>query len=208
MWCIVPLAAPFSVSSSAATVQRCAFCHGWSAPPLLRHFLTPVYHPNIAQGTGAVCLDLLKPPPAGTWSPARCGLRVLLLSLQQLLATPNVHDPLEADIAAQLQSNPAAFRQAAQAHCAKHAAQLCSAAAPAAAEAQAAEATAPSVGSGRARGEKRPRERAHDEPLSGGEPASSTARKVAATEGGAQGTAAARGTGSTPLEADKGAHDA
>jgi ubiquitin-conjugating enzyme E2 T len=66
-------------------------------PPSVR-FITPVYHPNVATGDGAICLDLLKPPPAGTWSAARCGLRVMLLTIRELLREPNVSDPLEADI--------------------------------------------------------------------------------------------------------------
>ena len=35
-------------------------------PPKLR-FITPIYHPNI-DSTGRICLDLLKMPPAVTFS--------------------------------------------------------------------------------------------------------------------------------------------
>ncbi len=104
-------------------------------PPSVR-FRTPVYHPNISRGDGAICLDLLKPPPNGTWSAARCGLRVMLLSIRELLRNPNVKDPLESSIvsrasplcfivlprhfsfiqAQQLEDNPDAFHKAAATH--------------------------------------------------------------------------------------------
>lgn len=65
-------------------------------PPNVR-FLTKVYHPNIDSG-GRICLDLLKAPPKGTWSP---GLTIegLLVAIQMLLGSPNADDPLMADIA-------------------------------------------------------------------------------------------------------------
>jgi ubiquitin-conjugating enzyme E2 T len=37
-------------------------------PPNVR-FVTPVYHPNI-DSEGRICLNLLKMPPKGVWSPA------------------------------------------------------------------------------------------------------------------------------------------
>jgi len=70
-------------------------------PPSVR-FRTPVYHPNVARGDGAICLDMLKPAPAGTWSAARCGVRVMLLSIRELLRTPNTKDPLETAIVSSL----------------------------------------------------------------------------------------------------------
>ena len=60
-------------------------------PPRCR-FLTPLYHPNIDNG-GRICLDTLKSPPAGSWSPA-VSLPSLLLSIRSLMAEPNPDDGL------------------------------------------------------------------------------------------------------------------
>ena len=64
-------------------------------PPRCR-FLTPLYHPNIDAG-GRICLDTLKSPPAGSWSPA-VSLPSLLLSIRSLMAEPNPDDGLVPEI--------------------------------------------------------------------------------------------------------------
>jgi ubiquitin-conjugating enzyme E2 N len=56
-------------------------------PPKVR-FLTKVWHPNINK-MGQICLDILKK----RWSPA-LQIRTVLLSVQALLASPNLEDPL------------------------------------------------------------------------------------------------------------------
>ncbi|KAH7825519.1 putative ubiquitin-conjugating enzyme [Monocercomonoides exilis] len=56
-------------------------------PPLVR-FLTPVYHPNIDK-LGRICLDTLK----DAWTPA-IQIRTMLMSVQALMSTPNLDDPL------------------------------------------------------------------------------------------------------------------
>ncbi|WVQ80710.1 hypothetical protein IAT38_002815 [Cryptococcus sp. DSM 104549] len=68
------------------------------SPPHL-HFLTKVYHCNIAQ-TGAICLDILK----NSWSPA-LSLYKVVLSLSSLLTDPNPADPLVPQIAQEYRSN-------------------------------------------------------------------------------------------------------
>ena len=65
-------------------------------PPLIK-FITKVYHPNIDNTSGAICMDLLKMPPKGNWRPA-INLSSLLTSVQLLLGDPNPNDPLDADI--------------------------------------------------------------------------------------------------------------
>ena len=67
------------------------------APPECQ-FVGPLipYHPNIDASQGRICLDTLKRPPAGSWSPA-VSLASLLLSLQVLLGEPNADDGLEPD---------------------------------------------------------------------------------------------------------------
>eukprot|EP01028_Stygiella_incarcerata_P013254 TRINITY_DN81719_c0_g1_i1.p1 TRINITY_DN81719_c0_g1~~TRINITY_DN81719_c0_g1_i1.p1 ORF type:complete len:180 (-),score=43.91 TRINITY_DN81719_c0_g1_i1:282-821(-) len=56
-------------------------------PPTVR-FETPCFHPNVDQ-FGNICLDILK----DEWSPVY-SVRTILLSLQSLLADPNVDSPL------------------------------------------------------------------------------------------------------------------
>mmetsp|Transcript_52029 Transcript_52029/g.156143 ORF Transcript_52029/g.156143 Transcript_52029/m.156143 type:complete len:249 (-) Transcript_52029:277-1023(-) len=76
-------------------------------PPRVR-FLTPVYHPNI-DSAGRICLDTLKSPPAGSWSPA-VSLPSLLLSLRALLASPNPDDGLVPEIAELYKRDPDKWR--------------------------------------------------------------------------------------------------
>ena len=74
-------------------------------PPRVR-FATPIHHPNIAPD-GAVCLDLLTPTG---WSPSTT-LPSMLLSLQQLLASPNADDALVGAVARQYTHARAAFEK-------------------------------------------------------------------------------------------------
>jgi len=78
-------------------------------PPSCR-FISSIapYHPNI-DAHGRICLDTLKSPPAGTWSPA-VSLSSLLLSLRSLLGEPNPDDGLVADISQQYRLHPEQWR--------------------------------------------------------------------------------------------------
>lgn len=71
-------------------------------PPRVR-FLTPVHHPNI-DSAGRICLDTLKSPPAGSWSPA-VSLPSLLLSIRTLMGEPNAEDGLVAEVTAQFKND-------------------------------------------------------------------------------------------------------
>jgi ubiquitin-conjugating enzyme E2 T len=80
-------------------------------PPRCR-FLTPLYHPNIDSG-GRICLDTLKTPPAGSWSPA-VSLPSLLLSIRSLMAEPNPDDGLVPDISELYKRNPTEWHRVAK----------------------------------------------------------------------------------------------
>lgn len=88
-------------------------------PPLLK-FLTKVYHPNIDNSSGLICMDLLKMPPTGNWRPA-INLSSLLTSVQLLLAEPNPSDPLDAAIAKEFIGNKQRYVETAKLWTQKHA---------------------------------------------------------------------------------------
>ncbi|XP_069727898.1 ubiquitin-conjugating enzyme E2 C [Phaenicophaeus curvirostris] len=73
------------------------------AAPTVR-FLTPCYHPNV-DTQGNICLDILK----DKWS-ALYDVRTILLSIQSLLAEPNIESPLNVD-AAEHWKNQAAYKK-------------------------------------------------------------------------------------------------
>ncbi|XP_053943287.1 ubiquitin-conjugating enzyme E2 T isoform X1 [Cuculus canorus] len=75
-------------------------------PPKIR-FLTPIYHPNI-DAAGRICLDVLKSPPKGAWTPC-LNIVTLLTSIQLLMAEPNPDDPLMAEISSEYKYNKELF---------------------------------------------------------------------------------------------------
>lgn len=62
-------------------------------PPNVR-FLTRVFHCNVSDRSGAICLDLLK----DQWSPV-ITIQKLLISIAQLLDDPCPEDPLTPEVA-------------------------------------------------------------------------------------------------------------
>ncbi|GFX74165.1 ubiquitin-conjugating enzyme E2 T [Trichonephila clavipes] len=71
------------------------------------HFITPVYHPNI-DDSGRICLEILKLPPQGAWKPS-LNLKIILMSIQGLLAEPNFNDPLMTEISQEYEMNRSSF---------------------------------------------------------------------------------------------------
>jgi len=78
-------------------------------------FQTPCFHPNVDQ-YGNICLDILKEK----WS-AAYNVRTVLLSIQSLLADPNLDSPLNGH-AASIWNNVGEYQKALQKHRASHAA--------------------------------------------------------------------------------------
>ena len=80
-------------------------------PPHVR-FMTPIYHPNI-DSEGRICLDTLKMPPQGTWTPS-VNINTLLLTLRLLLSNPNADDGLVPEITEQYRKDRVAFAKIAK----------------------------------------------------------------------------------------------
>lgn len=68
-------------------------------------FVTPCYHPNVSVA-GDLCLDILKE----NWTASYTALQILL-SVQSLLDSPNIHSPLNPNAAA-LWSNKEEYAKA------------------------------------------------------------------------------------------------
>ena len=75
-------------------------------PPKVR-FLTPIHHPNIDSG-GRICLDTLKMPPKGSWTPS-LNLSTVLTTVRLLMSRPNPDDGLVLEITEQYKQNRAAW---------------------------------------------------------------------------------------------------
>jgi ubiquitin-conjugating enzyme E2 D/E len=71
-------------------------------------FATKVYHPSVKTDSGQICADLLKEQ----WKPT-LSLRWVLDIVRTMLESPSIDSPLEAEIAAQLRSDPSAFQKTA-----------------------------------------------------------------------------------------------
>ncbi|KAI1143569.1 ubiquitin-conjugating enzyme/RWD-like protein [Hypoxylon sp. FL0543] len=70
-------------------------------PPKIS-FRTPVVHPNIALGSGEICLDLLKE----AWTPAYSILECVR-AVRMLLSCPETDSPLNVDVAALMRGGDA-----------------------------------------------------------------------------------------------------
>jgi ubiquitin-conjugating enzyme E2 D/E/ubiquitin-conjugating enzyme E2 H len=80
-------------------------------------FRTRIYHPNVDEASGSICLDSLNK----AWSPAFSLENVITSQLSYLLQYPNPADPFNREAAAMMQGDPVKFKTFVKQHCEKHA---------------------------------------------------------------------------------------
>ena len=101
-------------------VNRCViFLNRYPIQPPQIKFSTPIYHPNIDNG-GRICINALKMPPAGVWSPA-LNLATVLVNIRIMLSEPNPDDGLMEDITRQFRQNVNLYKKTAAEWTAQHA---------------------------------------------------------------------------------------
>ncbi|XP_054756483.1 ubiquitin-conjugating enzyme E2 R2-like [Lytechinus pictus] len=81
------------------------FPHDYPYSPPTFRFLTKMWHPNIYENSGDVCISILHPPvadeqsgelPSERWNPTQ-NVRTILLSVISLLNEPNTYSPANVD---------------------------------------------------------------------------------------------------------------
>lgn len=80
-------------------------------------FVNKIFHPNIDEGAGSVCLDVINQ----TWSPMFDLVNIFEVFLPQLLLYPNAADPLNGEAAALHMRDPAAYAKRVREHVQKNA---------------------------------------------------------------------------------------
>eukprot|EP01018_Ginkgo_biloba_P025113 Gb_18257 [translate_table: standard] len=80
-------------------------------------FVNRIFHPNVDETSGAVCLDVINQ----TWSPMFDLLNVFEVFLPQLLLYPNPASPLNGEAAALIMRNKDLYEQKVKEHCERYA---------------------------------------------------------------------------------------
>eukprot|EP00397_Hematodinium_sp_SG-2012_P029213 GEMP01030839.1.p1 GENE.GEMP01030839.1~~GEMP01030839.1.p1 ORF type:complete len:175 (+),score=19.01 GEMP01030839.1:212-736(+) len=84
-------------------------------------FVNKVYHPNIDERSGSICLDVINQ----TWTPLYSLVHVFEVFLPQLLAYPNPTDPLNAEAASMLIQHKDKYEQRVREYVKEHAVEIC-----------------------------------------------------------------------------------
>ncbi|CDI81712.1 ubiquitin-conjugating enzyme e2, putative [Eimeria acervulina] len=80
-------------------------------------FLNKIFHPNVDEASGSVCLDVINQ----TWTPLYSLVNVFEVFLPQLLTYPNPQDPLNSEAASLLNRDKAQYEQKVKEHVLKYA---------------------------------------------------------------------------------------
>ncbi|KAH8513408.1 hypothetical protein H0E87_006612 [Populus deltoides] len=80
-------------------------------------FINKIYHPNVDEMSGSVCLDVINQ----NWSPMFDLVNVFEVFLPQLLLYPNALDPLNGEAAALMMRDGTAYDQRVKEYCEKYA---------------------------------------------------------------------------------------
>ncbi|KAF6166585.1 hypothetical protein GIB67_005447 [Kingdonia uniflora] len=80
-------------------------------------FVNRIYHPNIDELSGSICLDVIKQ----TWSPMFDLVNIFEVFLPQLLLYPNPSDPLNGEAASMMMKDHNVYEQTVKEHCMKYA---------------------------------------------------------------------------------------
>ncbi|KAK1268610.1 Ubiquitin-conjugating enzyme E2 4 [Acorus gramineus] len=81
------------------------------------NFVNRIYHPNIDEASGSVCLDVINQ----TWSPMFDLVNIFEVFLPQLLLYPNPSDPLNREAGALMMKDQISYDQKVKEHCARYA---------------------------------------------------------------------------------------
>eukprot|EP00253_Pinus_taeda_P017655 PITA_17655 len=85
-------------------------------PPIIR-FMDRIYHPNIAELYGNVCVDVLE----REWSPINNLVNIFEMFLPQLLLEPNADEPINFGAGALMKSDKNAYEEKVKEYCLRYA---------------------------------------------------------------------------------------